>query len=280
MLLRRLSQSCKSWQFLGQSFIRKALPASLESHRTKKRIIPFRVMLATCKILLFGFIIIWANLSLAQTNMSPPQYNGQLSLTYDFKTKERPSFLDPNGQTEIPFFGERIDFLYGVKRDKGDERKPGALIIKVIYLYDSGLEDIADQIKNTELYRNEFPYRKGELDYAIRREYYQEFHKDGIFNYYLHYKFHAIFSGEERTDGTYQKKRKFLYTADDKWKPAKSRQRTFLIYYWGVDDPGTWIKFYVGVNNHMSNILISIIDLGEPCMGDLVERTYQISNKR
>lgn len=215
----------------------------------------------------------------AQETLKPPKFDGQLIAQYSHEGRSRTIALKQEEVVKIPFWGENLDFYYGVKRDRKEERKPGALIVKVIYLYDSGKEDIKDWAKDTELYRNPFPNRQAILDSAIRRPYYEQYHKEEIDNLFLIHNFHATFPDKQKTDGTYQRKRKFLFSMEPQWNPEIRRQRAYLLYYSGVDDPGIWVDFDVGITRQMSHLLISVIDLGQPG-ADLVERWWQLSKEK
>jgi hypothetical protein len=208
-----------------------------------------------------------------------PEYDGQLILECNLKGCTSTEELDQDKIKEIPFSGENLYFFYGVKRDKKGDRKPGAIIVKVTYLYDSGKEDIVEWAKDTELYRSAFPDRNTILDSAIRRPYYENYHKGDKDNLFLIHNFHSIFRDKEKTDGNYQRKRKFLFSSEPQWNPEIRRQRTFLLYYSGVDDLGTWIPFDVGITSKMCDLLISVIDIGQPS-ADLVERWWHISKKK
>ncbi len=209
----------------------------------------------------------------------PPGRDGQLLLLPNDRDRTNIIELEQDQVKEIPFSGEALRFRYGVTRDRKEERRAGAVIVKVVYLYDSGQEDIKVSANYTELFRTAFPNRRGELENSVRRPYYVNYHKEEKDNLFLIHNFHTIFREGERTDGTRTRKWKFLYTSEPQWNPEVRRQRTQLLYYSGVDDTGTWIPFWVGIDHHMSDILITVVDLGQPA-ADLPERVWPIHNKK
>ena len=154
-------------------------------------------------------------------------------------------------------------------------------MVKVINLYEEGTESISETAKLTYLYRNGFPAKPKLPDdqETIGRNWYTLYHKGEIANYFLRNRFHAIFPVNEKTDDG-ERRKGFLFTSKEKWNPKISRQKAYLIYYKGVDEPGTWVDFDMVATKEMSEILISIIDLGQPGMGDFVENSWQISRER
>jgi hypothetical protein len=90
--------------------------------------------------------------------LGSPECSGQLKMLFrNKKFKIQPVLMEPNAKEpeKIPFVAERLWFCYGLVRDEGD-RSNGAILVKVLYQYDSGVKDV--HIWNTEnigLYRNE-----------------------------------------------------------------------------------------------------------------------------
>jgi hypothetical protein len=213
----------------------------------------------------------------AKSDLPPPKYDGQLYVDYSGGTGEKPATpLDPRSAEQIPFFGQAIDFYYGVKRERVGDRQPGVLVVKVIRLFDAKTEEIRFWTQKTRLYRTQFPAGLEIKDAGEYKELYKLYHESKVGDPFLRHSFHTGFPINQRTDGSDQRKASFLFNDSDKWNPPVSLQRTYLIYYSGVDSVGSWIRFDVKAAVETSEMLISIVDLGQPGTGDLVGTNWHI----
>lgn len=256
----------KGWSFFRNHFL-----------RWKNLLWGLHLVMAIFLIIFFsGWIaVLWA-----QDNLGNPEYCGQLKVKFIDKNKKlRYLSLEPNCITKIPFtYSNKIWFYYGIKREKSFDCKPGAIVVKVTYIYaPKSKNDIEEWAQLASLYRNEFPNTKI-LDSAIPFELYQQYHKRDMANYFLRHRFHAIFPIDQKTDGTYQRKEIFVFATHDQSDQRVARHRSYLLFYSGVQEGGTWIDFDVGITNSMSDLYVTISDLGEPGT-DLGETRWQISRE-
>ena len=217
----------------------------------------------------------------AQSGLNPPKFDGQLYVDYSGGTGEKPPKpLDPRGTEQIPFFGQIIDFYYGVKRERVSDRQPGVLVVKVIRLFDAKTEEIKFWTQKTRLYRNKFPAGPEIKDAGEYKELFKLYHESKVGDPFLRHRFHTVFPINQRTDGSDQRKGSFLFNDSDKWNPPISLQRAYLIYYSGVDSVGSWIHFDIKAAVETSEMLISIVDLGQPGTGDLVGTSWHIIREK
>ncbi len=278
MKLLSTSYPRPSFRFYQVNFLEIRHHSQPQFRRNLNKFLSIAALLFTFSALIFclGLIVpAWAE---DEDDLGNPERDGQLKAYYlDNDGDYQFLSLKSNSVTKIPFSNsDKIYFYYGIKRKNAADRKPGAIAVKVVYLYDSKIQEIIDWAQYTMLYRNELFPGRPKMEGAVPKDLYRDYHKGELANYTLRKGFHAIFPVNQKTDGTYQRKQCFLFLNEKPWDQEGARQKTYLIYYKGVNDLGTWVDFDVGVSMHMSNLLITITDLGDPG-SDLGATTWQIN---
>jgi hypothetical protein len=209
-----------------------------------------------------------------------PKCDGQMKMLFRNKEfKWQPVLMKPNANEpeKTPFLSDRLWFFYGLNRDEVN-RSEGAILIKVIYQYDSGIEDVCIQNKERiGLYRNESPL-VNEVDINYDKGHYKAYHQSGRGE--LYNIFHGSFQRDrekpkERTDQPPARRERFLFP-EKQWTREDARERSYLLFYSGVGKEGTWIPFWVGIDRHISLLLLSVIDLSQPGTGQV---EYRVSRE-
>ena len=176
--------------------------------------------------------------------------------------------IDPNQENQLIF-------KYIVRRTFPYESKPGAILIKVIRVYNQNWNINPYESNYIGLYRNEFP-QKAKFSDRVRREIYNMYHQDEIDNIFLRNSFHAIFSENQRTDNPEARRKYFLF--NNSLQNSNARYRTYLLHYKGIKESGTEMTFRVGVvRRAFSKIYISISDLNPPSDIGYLTRNWEIS---
>lgn len=173
----------------------------------------------------------------------------------------------------LSFDGPKLEFEYLISRDKSADRKPGAILVRVVRKYDPSSNIDSDLRSKTNLTRNVFPTAEALGDDEVYRTLYEKYHRNQTGHPKLRNRFHTNVPPSTRTDAPNLKMTGFLF--NDSY-PGQTTHRAYLLYYEGVNPSGTRIPFYVGITDHFERIKITVIELDPPPGVGIVPRTVEI----
>lgn len=174
------------------------------------------------------------------------------------------------------FRGPKLEFEYLIARERMEDRKPGAILVRVVRKYDPGWGKKSDLRARTNLTRNEFPQKDAIKDDDVQRALYYKYHINQIENLILRHKFHAKIPPDEHTNQPTQKRTSFLFI--DPYE-GQTTHRAYLLYYSGIDSSGSRIPFYVGICDAFEKIAITVVELDPPIGVGLIPRRTELIKK-
>ena len=160
------------------------------------------------------------------------------------------------------FEGKYLEFEYLIERERvKDREQPGAILVRVVRVYDPNWGKRSDLRNQTNLFRNKFPEKKGLSDGEVQRDLYEKYHRCQIENLTLRHDFHAKTSPNVHTNKPCHKRIPFLF---DAFYNEQTAHRAYLLYYKGIRPSGSRIRFDVGVSGAFKKVAVTVLELNPP----------------
>ncbi len=176
------------------------------------------------------------------------------------------------------FVGTELEFEYLIHRERPEDRaQPGAILVRVVRMYDPNWGKRAYHRDRTILYRNKFP-KKEELkdDMMVRRELYEKYHRGQTYHPTLHHVFHAKIPPNFHTNEPPNRRTQFLF--HDPYV-EHTAHRAYLLHYKSINTSGSRIPFYVGISDAFKKVRVTVVELNPLSGVGFFPRSIEITKK-